>query len=174
MQLFFSIWTAVGVFVVSIAIVLWFEALIMLWLRLHLMARLIYNNWISTGYITRHRSRSREDHHLLWCNFSSETEPPSMFLLYLSPCLSDLSHSEWCGFVFIWWFVWFTILWYLPVTSQDIDLAAERIIICCDATFLLHLNRRRCFCCIYRHGTLIWGINNFVGSSASDGSFDLP
>jgi hypothetical protein len=29
------------------------------------MARLIFHTWISTGYITRHRSRSREDHHLL-------------------------------------------------------------------------------------------------------------
>jgi hypothetical protein len=146
----------------------------MLWLLLHLMARLIYHNWISTGYITRHRSRSREDHHLLWCNFSSETEPPSVFLLYLSPCYSDLSQEECCGFLCIWWLVWFTIIGYLPVTSKDIDLLTERIIICCDATFLLKPNSCRCFYCIYRHGTLIWAMVNDVASSASYGSFDLP
>jgi hypothetical protein len=138
------------------------------------MARLIYHNWISTGYITRKRSPSKEDHHLLWCNFSSETEPLSVFLLYLSPWYSDLSHGECCGFVWICWFVWFTILGYLVVTSGDIDLAEDRIIICCDATFLLKPNRRRCFHCIYRHGNLIWAMDNVSASSASDGSFNLP
>jgi hypothetical protein len=92
-----------------------------------------------------------------------------MFSLYLSPWYSDLIHVEWCGFVFICWFVSFTKLGYLLVTSQYIDLAAERIIICCDATFLLHLNHHLCFCCIYRHGTLIWSIVNDVASSASAG-----
>jgi hypothetical protein len=169
MQLFISNWTTISVFIVSIAMVLWFEPWIMLWVSLHLLARLIYHTWISTGYITRHRSHSREDHHLLWCNFSSETEPPSVFLLYLLPWYSDLSYGEFCGFVCIWLFVWFTILGYLLATSREIDLAAERIIICCDATFLLHLNHRQCFHCIYRHGTLIWAMNNAVGSSASDG-----
>jgi hypothetical protein len=174
MQLFFWNRTAVDVFVVSIAMLLWFEQRRMFWLRLHLMARLIYHTWIFTGYITRHISCSREDHHLLWCNFSSETESLSVFLLYLSPWFSELSHSEWCGFLCIWWLVWFTIIGYLTVTSQDIDLASERIIICCDATFLLKPNDCQCFCCIYRHSTLIWAMVDAVASSASDGSFDLP
>jgi hypothetical protein len=174
MQLFFSIWTTIGVFIVSIAMVLWFDPWWMMWLRLHLLARLIYHTWISAAYITRHRSRSREDHHLLWCNFSSPSEPPSVFLLYLSPWYSDLSHEKWCGFVCICWIVWFTKLGYLPVTSRDIDLAVDRIIICCDATFLLKLNHYYCFHCIYRHGTLIRAMNNAVDSSLSTGSFDLP
>jgi hypothetical protein len=38
----------------------------------------------------------------------------------------------------------FDLLGYLPGTSREIDLAVERIIICCDATFLLQLNHRRC------------------------------
>jgi hypothetical protein len=173
MQLFFSIWTAVDVFIVSIAMVLWFEPWRMLWLRLHLVVRLFYHTWISAGNITRHRSHSREDH-LLWCNFSSETESLSVFLLYLSPWYSELSHSEWCGFVCIWLLVWFTIIVYLPVTSQDIDLASERIIICCDVTFLLKPSDSQCFCYIYRHSTLIWAMKNVVASSASDGSSDLP
>jgi hypothetical protein len=174
MQLFFWDLTAVSVLVVSIAMVLWFEPWIMLWVRLHLMVRLIYHTWISAGNITRHRSRSREHHHLLWCNFSCETEPLSVLLLYLSPWYSDMSHGECCDFVCILWFVWFTILGYLLVTSQDIDLAAESIIICCDVTFCLQPNRCQCSCFIYCHSTLIWAMKNALASSVSDGSFDLP
>jgi hypothetical protein len=145
----------------------------MLWILLPLIVRLIYQTWISAGHITRNRSRSGEDHHLLWCNFSSETEPPSVFLLYLSPWYSDSSHGKCCGFVCLWLFAWSNILGYLPGTSQEIVLAAERIVVCCDATFLLKPNRRRCFCCIYCHGTLIRCMLNAVASSASDGSLDL-
>jgi hypothetical protein len=61
----------------------------------------------------------------------------------------------------------------LPGTSREIDIAAERIIIYCDATFLLKPNRRRCFCCIYRQDTLIRAMVNAVAKSASDGLFDL-
>jgi hypothetical protein len=51
---------------------------------------------------------------------------------------------------------------YLPGTSQEIDLAAERIIICCDATFLLKPNRRWCFRCIYSHDALLQAMVNAV------------
>jgi hypothetical protein len=44
----------------------------------------------------------------------------------------------------------------------------------CGSIFLLKPNRRRCFCCIYRHGTLIQATVNDVASSDSDGSFDSP
>jgi hypothetical protein len=64
------------------------------------------------------------------------------------------------------------MLGYLPGASREIDLAEERIIICCDATFLLKPHRRQCFRCIYRNGTLIQAMVNYVVSSASDGSFD--
>jgi hypothetical protein len=53
-------------------------------------------------------------------------------------------------------------------------MAAERIIICCDATFLLKLSRRRCFHCIYRQYNLIQSMVNTVASSAYAGSFDTP
>jgi hypothetical protein len=109
----------------------------------------------------------------VWFNFSSETEPPSVFSLYISQWKSDLSHGKCCGFVCLWRFVWFTIPGYLPGTSREIDLTAERIIICCDATFRLKPNRRRCFRCIFRQDALIWAMVNAVASSASDGSFDL-
>jgi hypothetical protein len=66
------------------------------------------------------------------------------------------------------------MLGYLQGTSQEIDLAAERIIICRDSTFLLEPNHRQCFCCIYRHDTLIRAMVNDVASSACDGSFDPP
>jgi hypothetical protein len=145
-----------------------------MWLHLPLTARLIHHTWISAGHITRSRSRSGEDHHLLWCNFSSETEPPSAFSLYISPGYSDSSHGEWCGFVCLWRFVWSTILGYLPGTSQEIDFAAERIIMCCDATFLLKPNHRWCFRCIYLQDTLIHSMVNAVASSAYEGLFDRP
>jgi hypothetical protein len=63
---------------------------------------------------------------------------------------------------------------YLPGTSREIDLAAETIIICCDATFLLKLNCRWCFRCIYRQGTLIRAMVNAVVFYAADGLFDPP
>jgi hypothetical protein len=47
------------------------------------------------------------------------------------------------------------MLGYLQGTLREIDLAAERIIICRDATFLLEPNHRQCFLCIYRQDTLI-------------------
>jgi hypothetical protein len=59
-------------------------------------------------------------------------------------------------------------------TSREFDLAAERIIICYDATFLLKPNRRRCFQCIYRQDTLIRAMVNDVASSAFDDLFGLP
>jgi hypothetical protein len=172
MQLFFWNWTAVSVFVVYIARILWFEPWWMLWLNLPLTVHFIRHTWISAGHITRNRSSSREDHHLLWYNFSSETEPTSVFSLYLSPWYSDSSHGELCGFVCLWRLLWSTILGYLPGTSREIDLAAERIIICCDATFLLKPNHRRCFRCIYCQDTLIRPMVNAVASSDAYGSFD--
>jgi hypothetical protein len=62
----------------------------------------------------------------------------------------------------------------MPGTSRDIDLAADMIIICCDATFLLKPNSRWYFRSIYRHDALIQSKVNDVASSASDGSFDPP
>jgi hypothetical protein len=63
---------------------------------------------------------------------------------------------------------------YLPGTSREIDLAAEMIIICCDATFLLKPSRRWYFRFIYLQDTLIQAMVNAVASSASYGSFDTP
>jgi hypothetical protein len=80
----------------------------------------------------------------------------------------------------LWFFMLLTVclihhtLVYLPGTSREIDLAAETIIICCDATFLLKPNRRQCFRCIYRQDALIQSMVNAVTSSASDGSFYPP
>jgi hypothetical protein len=66
------------------------------------------------------------------------------------------------------------MLGYLPGTSQEIDLEAEKIIICCDASFLLKPNHRQCFRCIYRQDTPIQAMMNDVASSACDGSFYPP
>jgi hypothetical protein len=171
MQLFFWNWNAVGVFVLSIAMILWFKPWWMLWLSMPLKASLIHHNGINYGHVMRNRSRSREDHHLLWCNFCSETERPLVFWLYLS---AGLSHGEFIGFVCFWRFVWYTIMGYMPGTSREIDIAAERIITCCDATFFLKPNRHWCFHCIYRQETLIQAMVNSLAISASDGSFATP
>jgi hypothetical protein len=66
------------------------------------------------------------------------------------------------------------MLGHLKGTSREIDLAAERIIICRDATFLLKPNHRQCFHCIYRQNTPIRAMVNDVASSACDGSFNPP
>jgi hypothetical protein len=44
----------------------------------------------------------------------------------------------------------------------------------CGSFFLMKPNSCRCFRFIYRNGTLIQAMVNYVASSASDGSFDLP
>jgi hypothetical protein len=59
-------------------------------------------------------------------------------------------------------------------SSREINLAAEMMIICCDATFLLKPNRRQCFRCIYCHDDLIQAMVNAVAYYAFYGSFDPP
>jgi hypothetical protein len=66
------------------------------------------------------------------------------------------------------------MLGHLKGTLREIDLAAEMITICRDATFLLKPNHHQCLRCIYRQDTLIQTMVNAVASSASDGSFDPP
>jgi hypothetical protein len=83
MQLFFINRTAVGVFVVYISMVLLVDPWCMLWIRLPLTVRLINHTWITAWHITRNRSSSGEDHHLPLCNFSSVTQPPLVFLIYI-------------------------------------------------------------------------------------------
>jgi hypothetical protein len=174
MQLFFWNRSTVVVVVVSIDMIHWFEPWWMMWLRLPMTVRLIHHTGIYARHITRNRYSSREDHHLLWCNFYTETEPLLVFSLFLLLRYSDFSQGGFCRFVGLWRLVCYTILGYLPGTSREIDLPAEKIIIYCDATFLLKPKHCCCCRCIYRHDTLIRAMVNDVATSASDGSFDTP